>query len=147
LDVSSAGFFFLTRPQSSVLAVYAGSLLVPLPMMFAANAMLDFALSPTAEQWIKVVLIWVGFGTLVGLLATVIFPFRRPAGPFWAVATGIAGSTLGLLGLSWLFPGREFNPISPLGFLAATVGAFVLLVLYRIGAALFGKADSDSEKP
>jgi len=108
--------------------------------------MLDFALSPAASQWINVVLIWVGFGTLVGLLATVIFPFRRPAGPFWAVATGIVGSTIGLLGLSWLSPDRELNPISPLGFLAATVGAFVLLVLYRIGFALFGKPESDADK-
>ena len=109
--------------------------------------MLDFALSPAAEQWIKVVLIWVGFGTLVGLLATMVFPFRRPAGPFWAVVTGIAGSTVGLLGLSWLFPGREFNPISPLGFLASTVGAFVLLVLYRLASALFGKPKSEPDKP
>ena len=108
--------------------------------------MLDFALSPAASQWINVVLIWVGFGTLVGLLATVIFPFRRPAGPFWAVVTGIVGSTIGLLGLSWLFPDRELNPISPLGFLAATVGAFVLLVLYRIGLALFGKPENDADK-
>ena len=108
--------------------------------------MLDFALSHAAQQWINVVLIWVGFGTLVGLLATVIFPFRRPAGPFWAVVTGIVGSTIGLLGLSWLFPDRELNPISPLGFLAATVGAFVLLMLYRIGFALFGKPESDADK-
>lgn len=111
--------------------------------------MLHFALSPVAQQWICVVLIWVGFGTLVGLLATVIFPFRRPAGPFWAVVLGIAGSTLGLLGLSWLFPDREvrdFNPISPLGFLAATVGAFVLLTLYRIGCALFGASKKDANE-
>jgi uncharacterized membrane protein YeaQ/YmgE (transglycosylase-associated protein family) len=108
--------------------------------------MLDFALSPAASQWINVVLIWIGFGTLVGLLATVIFPFRRPAGPFWAVAMGIIGSTIGLFGLSWLFPGRELNPISPLGFLASTLGAFVLLVLYRIGSALFGKPETDADK-
>ncbi len=108
--------------------------------------MLDFALSPAASQWINVVLIWVGFGTLVGLLATILFPFRRPAGPFWAVATGIIGSTIGLLGLGWLVPDRELNPISPLGFLAATVGAFVLLVLYRIGLALFGKPQKDAGK-
>jgi uncharacterized membrane protein YeaQ/YmgE (transglycosylase-associated protein family) len=104
--------------------------------------MLDFALSPAAEQWIKVVLIWVGFGALVGLLATVIFPFRRPASPFWAVVVGIAGTTIGLLGLSWLFPDRAINPLNPLGFLAATVGASVLLTLYRLGCALFGKPQS-----
>jgi uncharacterized membrane protein YeaQ/YmgE (transglycosylase-associated protein family) len=108
--------------------------------------MLDFALSPAASQWIHVVLVWVGFGTLVGLLVTVIVPFRRPLGPFWAVATGIVGSTVGLIGLSWLVPDRELDPISPLGFLAATVGAFVLLVLYRIGVALFGKPAGNADK-
>jgi uncharacterized membrane protein YeaQ/YmgE (transglycosylase-associated protein family) len=115
-------------------------------LRFAAIAMLDFALSPAASQWTHLVLVWVGFGTLVGLLATVIFPFRRPLGPFFAVATGIVGSTVGLLGLSWLVPDRELDPITPLGFLAATVGAFVLLVLYRIGVALFGKRQGDAEK-
>jgi uncharacterized membrane protein YeaQ/YmgE (transglycosylase-associated protein family) len=108
--------------------------------------MLDSTFSPAASHWILVVLVWVGFGTLVGLLATVIFPFRRPAGPFWAVVTGIVGSTIGLLGLSWLFPDHELNPITPLGFLAATVGSFVLLVLHRIGLALFGKPENDADK-
>ena len=54
-----------------------------------------------------------------------------------AVVIGIVGSAIGLLGLSWLFPGRPMNPISPLGFLAATIGTFVLLVLYRLGGACF----------
>jgi uncharacterized membrane protein YeaQ/YmgE (transglycosylase-associated protein family) len=115
-------------------------------LRYASIAMLDFALSPAASQWIHVVLVWVGFGTLVGLLVTVIVPFRRPLGPFWAVATGIVGSTVGLLGLSWLVPDRELDPISPLGFLAATVGAFILLVLYRIGVALFGKSEGNADK-
>jgi uncharacterized membrane protein YeaQ/YmgE (transglycosylase-associated protein family) len=113
---------------------------------FSAIPMLDFALSPAASHWIHVVLVWVGFGTLVGLLATVVFPFRRPLGPLFAVATGIVGSTVGLLGLSWLVPDRQLDPISPLGFLAATVGAFVLLLFYRIGVALFGKRQGDAKK-
>jgi uncharacterized membrane protein YeaQ/YmgE (transglycosylase-associated protein family) len=103
--------------------------------------MSDLALSPTAQQWINVVLIWVGFGTLAGLLATVIFPQRRSVGPFLAMVIGIVGSTIGLLGLSWLFPGRAMNPISPLGFLAASIGAFVLLVLYRLGSMCFARHD------
>ena len=104
------------------------------------------AFSPAAQQWIVVVLIWVGFGTLVGLLASVIFPFRRPAGPFWAVVMGIAGSTLGLFGLGRLYPDRDLNPISPLGFLAATIGAFVLLVGYRIAAAFVGTPENDADE-
>lgn len=105
----------------------------------------DLELSPVAQHWVNVVLIWVGFGTLAGLLATIILPLRQPAGPFSALVMGITGSTLGLLGLTWLFPGREVNPISPLGFLAATVAAFVLLVLYHAGAHLLGKNKNDVE--
>jgi uncharacterized membrane protein YeaQ/YmgE (transglycosylase-associated protein family) len=99
--------------------------------------MTELPLSPVAQQWIYVVLIWVGFGTLAGLLATVIFPLRRFVSPYLAIVIGIVGSTIGLLGLSWLFPGRPLDPISPLGFLAATIGAFLLLVLHRLGGMCF----------
>ena len=105
--------------------------------------MSEFALSPNAQQWINVVLIWVGFGTLAGLLATVVLPSRRSIGPFLAVVMGIVGSMIGLLGLSWLFPDRPLNPINPLGFLAATIGAFVLLVLYRLAGAFFVRRQDD----
>jgi uncharacterized membrane protein YeaQ/YmgE (transglycosylase-associated protein family) len=108
--------------------------------------MSELVLSPTAQQWVNIVLIWVGFGTLAGLLATVILPLRRFVGPFLAMVMGILGSTVGLLGLSWLFPGRTFNPISPLGFLAATIGAFVLLVLYRVGGMCFSRHEDDAGK-
>lgn len=99
--------------------------------------MLDLAFSPHAQQWIHVVLVWVGFGTLAGLLATVLFPMRRSVSPFLAIVMGIVGSTIGLFGLSWLFPDRTLNPISLPGFLAAAIGAFVLLALYRLGAVFF----------
>ncbi len=106
--------------------------------------MSDVALSPAAQHWVNVVLIWVGFGTLAGLLATVLFPLRRPAGVFWAVVLGVSGSTVGLLGLSWLYPDRRLNPITPLGFLAAAIGAFVLLMIFRFLLAVFGKAEDDA---
>jgi uncharacterized membrane protein YeaQ/YmgE (transglycosylase-associated protein family) len=106
----------------------------------------ELPLSPAAQQWINVVLIWVGFGTLAGLLATVIFPQRRSIGPFLAIVIGIVGSTIGLLGLSWLFPGRPLNPISLVGFLAAAIGAFVLLVLYRLGGACFARHEDDASE-
>ena len=104
--------------------------------------MSELAFSPTAQHWINVVLIWIGFGTLAGLLALVVFPLRRPVGPFWAVTLGICGSGIGLFGLGRLFPDQQFNPISPLGFLAAAVGAFILLMACRLCLTLFGGSDS-----
>lgn len=102
----------------------------------------NITFSPAAQHWINLVLIWLGFGTLVGLLITLLFPVRRPASAFGAVVLGVGGSTLGLLALGRLYPNEQFNPISPLGLLAATSGAFVLLVLYRLGCALFGKHET-----
>ena len=104
----------------------------------------DFELSQTAQHWVNVVLIWVGFGTLAGLLARAILPARVPSGPVLTLLLGIVGSLIGLLALSLLFRGRELNHISPLGFLAATAAAFLLLILYRVCHACLFKRREDS---
>ena len=101
--------------------------------------MAELELSDAAQQWVNVVLIWIGFGTFAGLLAKAVLPGRDPGGAMATLLIGIAGSALGLAFLSWLRPqvwgeGR-LNPISPLGFFAATVGAFILLIGYRLLAA------------
>ena len=93
--------------------------------------MFGLELSPAAQHWINVVLIWVGFGTLAGLLAKVVLPVRHPSGPMPTLLFGIVGSVFGLLVLSCLVTERPLNPISPIGFLFATGGAFGLLILYR----------------
>jgi uncharacterized membrane protein YeaQ/YmgE (transglycosylase-associated protein family) len=94
----------------------------------------DFELSNVAQQWINVTLIWVGFGTLAGLLARALVPGREPQGAVGTVVIGIVGTAVGLCTLSWALNRPTFNPISPIGFFAAVGGAFVLVVLYRIAA-------------
>lgn len=103
----------------------------------------ELELSPAAQHWVNVVLIWVGFGTLAGLLAKVILPVRQPAGSIPTLLLGIVGSMIGLLALSLFYGDRQLNPISPLGFLVATAGAFLLLIGYcLLHACLFrGKKD------
>jgi uncharacterized membrane protein YeaQ/YmgE (transglycosylase-associated protein family) len=57
----------------------------------------------------------------------------RGVGPSGStLVLGIVGSALGLVALSFLFSDRQINPISPLGLLAGTAGAFFLLILYRV---------------
>jgi uncharacterized membrane protein YeaQ/YmgE (transglycosylase-associated protein family) len=89
-------------------------------------------LSATAQHWVIVVLIWVGFGSLAGLAARIVLPTREPAGLLPNLTFGIAGSAVGLAVLSWWMRDTPLNPISPLGFLAAAAGALCLLVLYRV---------------
>jgi uncharacterized membrane protein YeaQ/YmgE (transglycosylase-associated protein family) len=98
----------------------------------------ELELSPAAQHWVNVVLIWIGFGTLAGLLAMVLLPIKRPSHPMASLLLGIVGGVAGLEGLRYAFPGRLSNPISPLGFVAATVGAFVVLLLYRSATACLG---------
>ena len=101
--------------------------------------MSDLELSQLAQHWVNVVLIWIGFGALAGLLAKALLPVREPSGSLAVLLLGIVGSMVGLLALSLLPVAKDLNPISPLGFLAATVGAFALLMAYQPFCALFRK--------
>jgi uncharacterized membrane protein YeaQ/YmgE (transglycosylase-associated protein family) len=92
----------------------------------------QFDLTPAAQQWINLILIWTGFGVLVGLLAKALVPSREPAGPVGTLLVGMIGSVVGPLALTLLWHRDRFNPISPLGLLAAIGGALVLLVVYRV---------------
>jgi uncharacterized membrane protein YeaQ/YmgE (transglycosylase-associated protein family) len=91
-------------------------------------------LSPAAQFWVNLVLVWIGFGTLAGLLARGLLPTREPAGAAATVVAGIVGSAIGLTLLRMALPGRQFNPISPLGLAAAAAGAFLVLAGHRIAA-------------
>jgi len=94
---------------------------------------LDF--SASAQQWLIIVLVWIGFGTVAGLLARVLIPGREVGGAAGTVFVGIIGSALGPFLLTTFWPRDGFNPISPLGLLAAIAAAVVLLAAYRLAAA------------
>lgn len=84
------------------------------------------------EQSINELLVWVGFGTLVGLAAKAIMPGRDPGGAVATVLMGIGGCVIGCGTLLFFWEGSRVTPISPMGFVAATSGAFLLLVFNRI---------------
>jgi uncharacterized membrane protein YeaQ/YmgE (transglycosylase-associated protein family) len=96
-------------------------------------------LSPDAQHWVNVVLIWIGFGVLAGVLARAVLPAGDCSAWLATLTLGIVGSAVGLGVLSWAVGDRSFNPISPIGLMAATGGAWVLLAVYRVGSALFHK--------
>ena len=89
-------------------------------------------LSEQAQQWTNDILVWIGFGTMVGLLAKAIMPGRDPGGAVATLAMGIGGTVIGCGTLSYFYEGQRVTPISPLGLVVATGGAFVLLFFYRL---------------
>lgn len=95
------------------------------------------------EQGIHDLLVWVGFGTLVGLTAKAIMPGRDPGGTVATLMLGIVGSVVGCGILLFFRPEAKVSPISPLGFLCATCGGFLLLLSYRILAgSIFPEAEA-----
>ena len=97
------------------------------------------------QQLANDVLVWVGFGTLVGLLAKAVMPGRDPGGAIVTVMMGIGGSVIGSGVLVYFWEGQRVTPISPLGFLVATGGAFLLLFFYRLLAGRFFREGVDPD--
>lgn len=97
----------------------------------------------TAEAWARLVLEWVGFGTIVGLLAKAIMPGRDPGGAIATLAMGVAGTIIGCGAVSFFLRGMAVSPISPIGMAVGTAGAFVILFFYRM---LAGRWMPDEER-
>lgn len=72
---------------------------------------------------------WIFIGFFAGLIARMITPGRDPSGCIVTIIIGIGGAVLaGYLGqkLHWYEAGERA------GFLAAIVGAILILIVYRI---------------
>ena len=106
--------------------------------------MMAIALPELLSQWANDILLWVGFGTLAGLAAKAIMPGKDPGGALTTLLIGIAGSVIGCGTLMFFWNGLRVSPISPLGFVVATGGAFVLLFFYRLLAGRYFKEGTDS---
>jgi uncharacterized membrane protein YeaQ/YmgE (transglycosylase-associated protein family) len=103
---------------------------------------MDVQLPLEAQQWANDILVWVGFGTLVGLMAKAVMPGRDPGGAVATLSMGIGGTVIGCSALMYFSDGQRVTPIGPLGFVVATVGAFALLFFYRLlGGRFFVEGD------
>ena len=72
---------------------------------------------------------WILFGLVVGIIAKLIMPGKDPGGFIVTIILGIVGALLGgflgrMLGL--------YQEGEPAGFIGATVGAILVLWIYRM---------------
>ncbi len=95
-----------------------------------------------AEPMVHKLLEWVGFGTIVGLMAKAIMPGKDPGGAIATLAMGIFGTIMGCGIVAYFFNGEMLTPISVPGFFIGTAGAFVILFFYRLlGGYWFEEGD------
>jgi uncharacterized membrane protein YeaQ/YmgE (transglycosylase-associated protein family) len=104
-------------------------------------------LAELAQYWANESFVWVGFGTLVGLLGKAIMPGRDPGGAIATLGIGIGGAIIGCGVLSFFFPEYRVSPLTPVGFLVATGGAFLLLFFYRLLAGYVITEDGEGYVP
>jgi uncharacterized membrane protein YeaQ/YmgE (transglycosylase-associated protein family) len=93
---------------------------------------MDVQAYPTAQLWINDILVWIGYGTVVGLLGKAVMPGRDPGGTLATLAMGIVGVVIGCGVWSMLSGGERVTPIGPVGLVCGTTGSVVILFFYRI---------------
>ena len=74
---------------------------------------------------------WIVIGALAGIIAKAIMPGKDPGGCIVTILLGVAGALVaGFLGnaLNWYKPGEGA------GFIAAIIGAIIILFVYRLVA-------------
>lgn len=82
-------------------------------------------------------LVWVGFGTIVGLIARAIIPGKEQGGALATIFMGIGGAVIGFGVLSYFWEGRHVTPLSFGGFFVAVAGAILLLFFHRLLSGAF----------
>jgi uncharacterized membrane protein YeaQ/YmgE (transglycosylase-associated protein family) len=99
----------------------------------------------TAQHWANTVLIWIGFGTVVGLIAKALMPGKEQGGTVVTLLMGIGGSIVGLGTLAYFWHGHRATPVSLVGFLAAIAGSSLLLFFHRLLQGSFFREQEGKE--
>ena len=96
------------------------------------DAAQGLVLDDTAKHLVNDVLVWIGFGTVIGLLAKGIMPGRDPGGAIATVLMGIGGTVMGCGCVSYVNEGQRVVPVSPLGMIVGIVGTLIILFFYKL---------------
>ncbi|MEO8521196.1 MAG: GlsB/YeaQ/YmgE family stress response membrane protein [Acidobacteriota bacterium] len=78
-----------------------------------------------------VILSWIVFGLVVGVIAKLLMPGKDPGGFIVTILLGIAGSLIGGF-IGRAFTGSQPGDSSGAGYLMSIVGAILLLAIYRM---------------
>jgi len=72
-------------------------------------------------------------GLIVGAIARLLLPGRDPIGIFGTIVLGIIGSFVGgFLENLWKYHTMSIHSFHPVGLVGSVIGAFVLLLLFRL---------------
>jgi uncharacterized membrane protein YeaQ/YmgE (transglycosylase-associated protein family) len=77
------------------------------------------------------ILAWIVVGLIAGLLAKLVIPGDDPGGIIITILIGIAGAFVGGFVFS-IFGGSGMTGFNLWSILVATVGAIILLIIYRL---------------
>lgn len=75
------------------------------------------------------VLYWIIFGLVVGGIARLLKPGAQPMGCIFTILLGIAGSFVGGY-LGTVLRGHPLDAAEPAGYIGATIGAILILIVY-----------------
>ena len=78
------------------------------------------------------ILAWIVVGLVAGILAKIAMPGPDPGGVILTIAIGIVGALIGGFVVENLLGGPGVSGINLTSILVATLGAIVLLVVYRL---------------
>jgi uncharacterized membrane protein YeaQ/YmgE (transglycosylase-associated protein family) len=81
---------------------------------------------------LMLILGWIVFGGIVGLLARAIFPGRQSMGWVATIGLGIAGSFIGGMLANFFFGGGRLFVMQSSGWIGSIVGALVALALFTL---------------
>ena len=88
--------------------------------------------SPEVHQLVNDIFVWIGFGTVVGVVSRALMPGPDPAGVITNLILGVAGTVIGCGCVGFFIDSGRVMPTTLLGMISSVMGAFILLGCFRM---------------